>query len=247
MQETSVHERRYDDLTEEKESVSYMATALSVADLYCQVNQELEGTDVKIPSLQWLQWQFWPSLKNSANAKHMTCKINIKYMVQSRLLRKSYIDSYYCAANFRYLYSIQYPENINLLFEDDKHTLKIGEPSYPVAAIEHGKSILFSKNTNFKVADHDFTNTSFIPSTVVHCTVQENMDGDFYLGDLYVGLKESAFQHSSILQHMAENEKILENVPFKKLKNCSGLNDIREAAKKHPELKEELLDAVEPS
>ena len=41
------------------------------------------------------------------------------------------------------------------------------------------------------------------------------MDGDFYQGDLYVGLKESAFQHSSILRHMAENEKILENNLFK--------------------------------
>ena len=292
-----------------------MATALSAADLYRQVNQELEGTDVKIPSLQWLRWQFWPSRKNSANAKHMNCKINIKYMVQNRLLRKSHIDSYYCTANFRYLkeYSIQYRENINLLFEEDKHTVKIGEPSYPVAAIERGKSVLVSKNTNFKVADHDFTNTLFIPSAVVPCTVPENMDGDFYQGDLYVGLKESAFQHSSILIHMAENEKIFENVPFKpieahydggsdhsvrhpkaqiilfgyalkrrldafisiqtapynsfrnpverkmsllnlswqgigimreetinfekKLKNCSGLNDIREAAKKHPELK----------
>ena len=98
---TAVHERRHDDLTEDKESVTYMTTSLSTADLHHLVNQELEGTDVKIPSLQWLRLQFWPSRKNSANAKHMTCKINIKYMVQSRLLRKIHIDCYYCTANCR--------------------------------------------------------------------------------------------------------------------------------------------------
>ena len=32
-----------------------------------------------------------------------------------------------------------------------------------------------------------------------------------------------------------------------KLKHCSGISDIREVAKKHPMLKEELLDAVQPA
>ena len=83
--DTAVHERRRDDLTEDKESWQF-------ANLHRQVNHELERTDVKILSLQWLRCQFWPSLKNSANAKHMTCKNNIKYMVQRRLLRKSHIN-----------------------------------------------------------------------------------------------------------------------------------------------------------
>ena len=83
-------------------------------------------------------------------------------MVQSRLLRKSHIDSYYCAALFRYMkeYAIKYSENINLLFEVDKHTVKVREPSYPVAVSERGESVLVSKSTSFKVADHDFTNTN---------------------------------------------------------------------------------------
>ena len=54
-----------------------MATALSAADLYRSVNKELEDINVKIPSMQWLRWQFWPSRKDSANAKHMTSKLQV--------------------------------------------------------------------------------------------------------------------------------------------------------------------------
>ena len=63
--------------TDENENISYIATALSAADLYRQVNKKIEGdgSNIKIPSLQWLRWQFWPSRKNSANAKHMTGKL----------------------------------------------------------------------------------------------------------------------------------------------------------------------------
>ena len=41
--DTTVHERRHDDLTEDNESVSYMATALSAVDLYRRVNKKLDG------------------------------------------------------------------------------------------------------------------------------------------------------------------------------------------------------------
>ena len=138
--ELSVHERRHDEFTDDAENVSYIATAVSAADLHRQVSKEIEeeGSNIKIPSLQWLRWQFWPSRKNSANARHMTGKIAIKYMVQSRQLRKFHSDSYYCAAQFRYLkeYCVRFRNDVNLLFEDDKHTVKIGKPNYPVAAIE---------------------------------------------------------------------------------------------------------------
>ena len=52
--ELSVHERRHDELTDENESVSYIGTALSAADLYREVNAQIkeEGSNIKIPSLQ---------------------------------------------------------------------------------------------------------------------------------------------------------------------------------------------------
>ena len=140
----------------------------------------------------------------------------MKYMVQSRQLRKSHPDSYYCAAQFRYLkeYCVLF-HDVNLVFEDDKHTVKIGEPNHLVGAIERGKHMLVSLNTLFKVAAHDCTNTSFIPSLSLHCSIPEDPDGSFYDGNVYISLKETAFQHSNILQHAVENDKLLKDVAFK--------------------------------
>ena len=215
--ETSVHERRHDDVADNGTSVSYMATALSAADLYRRVNKELENTDVKVPSLQWLRWQFWPSRKNLAKAKHMTGKLKIKYMVQSRQLRKTHIDSYYRASYFRYLkeYTIKYRDYVNLICEDNKHTVKIGEHEFPVAAIERVKAVLVNANKSFVVADHDFTKSTFTPTFLFHCSVPESLSGGFYQGDLHVGIKENAFEHSSILRHCAKNVKVLNTIPFK--------------------------------
>ena len=192
-----------------------MATALSAADLYRSVNKELEDANVKIASLHWLRWQFWRSRKNSANAKHMTSKLKVKYMVQSRQLLKTHIDSYYCTAHFRYLkeYTIKYRNETNLVFEDDKHAVKIGEPFYPVTAIERGKAVLVSTDKKFVVADHDFTKSTFTPTVLLYSKIPEDLSEGFYQGDLHVAIKENSFEHSSILRH-AENIKVLDGMPF---------------------------------
>ena len=44
----------------------------------------------------------------------MTGKLKIKYMVQSRQLRKTHIDSYYCATYYHYL-SLQSNTEIMLI------------------------------------------------------------------------------------------------------------------------------------
>ncbi len=43
---------------------------------------------------------------------------------------------------------------------DDRHTIKVGVPQCPVAAIERGKQVLVSKDKKLVVADHDFTRLS---------------------------------------------------------------------------------------
>ena len=189
--ETSVQERRHDDITEDGESVSYMATSLSAADLYRSVNKELEDPNVKIPSMQWLRWKFWPSRKNSANAK-----LKVKYMIQGRQLLKTHVDSYYCPAHFRYLkeYTIKYRNETNLVFQADNHTVKIGEPSYPVAAIERGNAVLVSTDKMFVASDHDFTKTTFTPTVLLHSKIPEDLSEGFYQGDMLL-LKKT---HSNI-------------------------------------------------
>ncbi len=40
--------------------------------------------------------------------------------------------------------------------EDDKHTVKVGAPGFPVAAVERGKLVLVGLNQSHEVGDHDF-------------------------------------------------------------------------------------------
>ncbi|CAB5355435.1 unnamed protein product [Rhizophagus irregularis] len=59
-----------------------------------------------------------------------------------------------------------------LVFMDEKHRCKVGEPGYPVAAVERGKQVIVSCNKSFVVSDHDFTKCGIIPSvTNLQCFV----------------------------------------------------------------------------
>ena len=87
-------------------------------------------------------------------------------MVQTRQLRAYHPDVHYASALFRYEkeFAVKFSKITNLIFLDDKHRCKVGEPGFPVAAIERGKKVVVSKDTIFSVADHNFTKTGIIPS-----------------------------------------------------------------------------------
>ena len=61
------------------------------------------------------------------------------------------MDTHYASAIFRYLkeMAVLFCDNSWLVFMDDKHRCKIGEPGYPVAAVERGKQVLVSCHTKF--------------------------------------------------------------------------------------------------
>ena len=73
---------------------------------------------------------------------------------------------------------------------NDKHRMKISEPSFPVAAAEHGRRVLVKVGTSFEVADHDFTNFSVIPSVVLQNQIPEDVTSSWYRGQVFVTLKE---------------------------------------------------------
>lgn len=64
-------------------------------------------------------------------------------MVQSRQFRQDHIDMHYASALFRYLkeFAFKYKDDTTFVCMDDKHTMKIGEPGYPLAAVERGKQV----------------------------------------------------------------------------------------------------------
>ena len=69
-------------------------------------------------------------------------------MVQNRQLHCNHIDLHYASALFRYLkeLAIKYKDDAYLIFIDDKHRCKVGEPGYPVAAVERGRQVLVAHN-----------------------------------------------------------------------------------------------------
>lgn len=163
-----------------------------------------EGTPV--PSEQWLRLKFWPKNKTTKSALQYTGKLDVKFMVQARQTRKWHEDAHYCACLFRYLKK-QYT---NLVFIDDKHHCKVGEPGLPVAAVERGKQVVVSANgKRFSVADHDFTKCSIIPSVTVVCDIPNTIDDSFYCGQVYVGVKDAIFEPSGGLRHSMELSKII--------------------------------------
>ena len=210
--QTAVDDRRHDMVDSDNTVITHLATAMSASDLHSAVRERCPE-NTPIPSLQWLRLQFWPRNASIRTAAQHNGKLKVKFMVQARQFRLSHIDAHYASVLFRYQreFSIQYREYVTFASLDDKHTIKLGEPGYPLAAAECGKQVLVSTKTKFEVGDHDFSKFSLTPSVCLMIEVPETIDGSFYRGNVFVGLKENSFEPSSPLRHMTELKQILYN------------------------------------
>uniref|UniRef100_U9T5Z8 Uncharacterized protein n=1 Tax=Rhizophagus irregularis (strain DAOM 181602 / DAOM 197198 / MUCL 43194) TaxID=747089 RepID=U9T5Z8_RHIID len=195
---TATDERRHD-------TIVHLATAISVNDLLTQIERECPPGTL-IPSAQWLQLQFWPKNPARLSSLQFTGRLPLKFMIQTRQLRAYHPDVHYASALFRYEkeFAVKFRNIANIIFLDDKHRCKVGEPGFPVAAVEKGKSVVVGKDTTFAVADHDFTKTGIIPSVAMICDIPESINGNFYRGKVHIGLKDPIFQPSSPLRHATE-------------------------------------------
>lgn len=200
---SAVHERR-------QTTVGYLAVALSTRDLIEQVTKLCpDGTP--IPSISWVRYQFHPKNPRSVAARRFKKRFNLKLMVQQRLLRAWHPDAHYCAAYLKYLKEFAVLNRDRSLFVslDDKHRLKIGEPGFPVAAVERGRRVVVSLDNTMQVADHDFTKSSIIPSGQFVVQIPESVDESFYAGDMFIGFKDAVLEQSSAMRHSAELYKTL--------------------------------------
>ncbi|CAG8446503.1 7761_t:CDS:2, partial [Scutellospora calospora] len=120
-------------------------------------------------------------------------------------------DTYYALALFRYEkeFATKFCKITTLVFLDDKHRYKVGEPEYPVAAIERGKQVVVSKKSILIVGDHDYTKSGIILSVIMICDILESVDSNFYAGDIHIGLKDAIFQPFSLICHVVELYNIL--------------------------------------
>ena len=92
------------------------------------------------------------------------CSVNHATLILSSItfffhFRMNHKDVHYCAAFFRYLreFAILLKDRCTLVSSDDKHKVKVGEPSYPLAAVERGKQVIVGANQVMAVGDHDFS------------------------------------------------------------------------------------------
>ncbi|CAG8652863.1 6684_t:CDS:2, partial [Scutellospora calospora] len=108
----------------------------------------------------------------------------LAHNVQTRQLRAYHQDTHYVSALYRYKkeFAVKFRKITNFVFMDDKHRCKVGEPEFPVAAVERGKKVVVSRETTFAVADHDYTKTGIIPSITIICNIPESINRDFYTG-----------------------------------------------------------------
>ena len=134
-------------LAKDGESVTHLAMAISARDLHEQIVKSCpEGT--AIPSVQWLRLQFWP--KRASAAAHRNTG-RIKMMVAARQFRKEHVDVYYASAVFRYQkgFCVKFRDVTTFICQDDKHTVKVGEPECPLAACrEREKSYSGTQSIN---------------------------------------------------------------------------------------------------
>ena len=135
----------------------------------------------------------------------------MRYMVQARQFRKSHPDAHYAAAVFKYQreLAVKFRSYSTFSCLDDKHRVKVGEPGFPVAALERGRKVIVGLNSFFQVGDHDYTRFSIIPSVCFLVDIPETVESSWYTGQVVVGLKEGCFEPSSPVRHCAELRSIL--------------------------------------
>jgi hypothetical protein len=127
-------------------------------------------------------------------------------MVQKRQYRKTHPDAHYCAAIFRFMrdFAIKYRGISVFACLDDKHTIKVGEPGFPVAATERGREVIVFSNDTYAVGEHDFCLFSLIPSVKLLVDIPDCIEGSWYDGQVFLGIKEAVFEVSSPFRHATE-------------------------------------------
>lgn len=121
VENAAVHERRHGECL-------YLPIAMSIEDLRTTVLSRLpEGTP--IPSAEWIRLQFWPSNPYASIAVRYTGRFNLKFKVQSRLLRSSHEDCHYVAALYKYQKSmaVMLREHSFFVYVDDKANVPVGK------------------------------------------------------------------------------------------------------------------------
>ena len=135
-------------------------------------------------------------------------------MVQKRQFRKTHLDSHYCAALFRYMrdYALKFRELSCICLHRRQAPYQSWRARVPsIAAAERGRQVIVSSHDTFAVSDHDFCKFSLIPSVILLVDVPKTIQGSWYSGEVFIGIKDAVFEPSSPIRHATELYKCLES------------------------------------
>uniref|UniRef100_U9U2U0 Uncharacterized protein n=1 Tax=Rhizophagus irregularis (strain DAOM 181602 / DAOM 197198 / MUCL 43194) TaxID=747089 RepID=U9U2U0_RHIID len=168
--------------------ILYMPLAMSVQHLHDIIIKRLQNkfstplpNEIQIPCEEWIGLQFSPTNPIAASAIHYTGRFNVKFQIQTRLLRKEHPDSHYY----------------------DKHKVPIGEGVATSTGVRNKKSMVL-KEANLVACDYDFTKLSLTPSVIFICKVPLSIEESFYDGQVFVSYKDTIFQPSTVIRHTTE-------------------------------------------
>ena len=190
--------------------VSFLPVAMSVRDLKEQALQKLnqkhpEGLDIhgiKIPSENWIAYQFSPKHPLHVASLNYTGALNIRHKVQARTLRASHPDSHYVASFFKmmkrlgvvaaqiidkYTVGEESPAPVVFYSMDDKAKISVGEPHLAVSFGGRGRCSILPTDVKAVAGDHDFKIVSLTPSVTLRVDVKpdEGEDGtSYYRGEV---------------------------------------------------------------
>ena len=145
-----------------------MLHCISIEHLKQQVKSCLPDL-TPVPSGEWLRLQFWPCDPYTSRAMHHTGCSNIKFQVQSRLVRADHADSKYAAVQYKYLknFVLKFQEHCLMISIDDKANVPVAEPGKPQATgvWGHNHSLPPVSGPISSALHHDF----HLAGNSIHC------------------------------------------------------------------------------
>lgn len=197
-----------------RHGVAHLPLAVSIPDLKKTVVEKIPAEyriTTAIPSDECVRLQFLPMNEHAHSSVKFTKRFNIRYKVQRRALRTVHQDNHYTASLFKYIKSfcVRYRMHAMLLSCDDKHSIQVGEPQHPVAALDRGRHVIGRGGIPIVSLDHDVTKAKITPSVTLVAEIPTSVSEGFYRGKVYVHVKDSIFSPSSPLVHCCELEDIL--------------------------------------
>ena len=154
--------------------------------------------NIPVPSDSTLYLSFWPKNANHEVACRFSAKLNLCYACQSRQLHKWHPDGHYCAALFKYLraFCVLYRAYCNLMLGDDKASVNIGEPEFPITAVPRNRTTIQCIGNTNQAGDHDFHRFKLTPSVFSVVQIPDAPAETFYKGQVYIGIKDAVFEAS---------------------------------------------------